>query len=183
MNVGADFSAAIGAGGLLSSPNPAGGSFDLNDLDEHNFPIEHDASLSREDFHVNGNDYGFNQTVFDSVVAYFHGTDATVATAAKAKFNRVVVERARDARFQYGPREFVLSYGETALYLSVMGDPITGVAPVKYVKVFFGEFGGWVRGSVAGAKLLTGWVQSRRGCRIRRGGGRRWCRRRWRRWG
>lgn len=40
MNVGADFTTAIGAAGLLSSPMPLLGSFDLNDLDQHNFPIE-----------------------------------------------------------------------------------------------------------------------------------------------
>jgi hypothetical protein len=27
----------------------------LNNLDEHDFPIEHDAGLSREIYHVNGN--------------------------------------------------------------------------------------------------------------------------------
>lgn len=48
MNVGADFATAIGGAGLLSVPgNLLATSFDLNDLDEHNFPIEHDASLSR----------------------------------------------------------------------------------------------------------------------------------------
>ena len=34
MNMGDDFTTAIGAAGILSSPNPAGGAFDLNDLDE-----------------------------------------------------------------------------------------------------------------------------------------------------
>jgi hypothetical protein len=45
----------------------------------------------------------------------------------------------RDPRFTYTPQQFVLSYGETALYISTMGDPVTGVAPVDYVKVFFGK--------------------------------------------
>ena len=35
MNVGADFTTAIGVAGLLSSPYPLLGSFDLNDLDQH----------------------------------------------------------------------------------------------------------------------------------------------------
>ena len=35
--MGADFTIAVGGAGLLSSPNPLGGSFDLNDLDMHNF--------------------------------------------------------------------------------------------------------------------------------------------------
>src|SRR4051794_35940400 len=48
LNVGADFSTVIGGAGLMSVPgNPLATSFDLNNLDEHNFPIEHDASLSR----------------------------------------------------------------------------------------------------------------------------------------
>lgn len=38
----------------------------------------------------------------------------------------------------YTPQQFNLSYGETALYLS-MGDPIAGAAPVEYVKIFFDE--------------------------------------------
>jgi hypothetical protein len=65
-------------------------------------------------------------------------TDATIPVASKARYNRVVQSRASDPTFTYGAREIVLSYGETALYLSVMGDPITGIAPVSYVKEFFG---------------------------------------------
>lgn len=50
MNVGADFATVIGGAGLLSVSNDLlATSFDLNDLDELNFPIEHDASLSRAD--------------------------------------------------------------------------------------------------------------------------------------
>jgi hypothetical protein len=45
----------------------------------------------------------------------------------------------RDPKFTYTQQQFILSYGETALYISVMGNPIAGAAPVKYVKVFFGE--------------------------------------------
>ena len=33
MNMGADFSTAIGGAGILSSPNPELGAFDLNDLE------------------------------------------------------------------------------------------------------------------------------------------------------
>ena len=88
MNVGADFSAVIGAAGILSRPNdPLGDSFDLDDLDEHNFPIEHDASLSRADYNLNnGNNYSFNQSIFDTVLAYYDGQESTsIPVAAKAK--------------------------------------------------------------------------------------------------
>lgn len=52
----------------------------------------------------------------------------------------MTTEQARNPKFTYTPQQFILSYGETALYISTMGDPTTGVAPVEYVKVFFGEF-------------------------------------------
>jgi hypothetical protein len=55
------------------------------------------------------------------------------------RLNRVKTESARDPKFTYTPQQFILSYGETALYISVMGDPKTGVAPLEYVKVFFGR--------------------------------------------
>jgi len=51
----------------------------------------------------------------------------------------VTTEESRDPKFTYTPQQFILSYGETALYISVMGDPIYGVTPVEYVKIFFGE--------------------------------------------
>jgi tRNA U34 5-carboxymethylaminomethyl modifying enzyme MnmG/GidA len=55
-------------------------------LDEHNFPIEHDASLSREDYYVNGNSFSFNQTVFDEVLKFYDGIDETsIPVASKAK--------------------------------------------------------------------------------------------------
>jgi hypothetical protein len=55
------------------------------------------------------------------------------------RYNRVTTEEKRDPKFTYTPQQFILSYGETALYISVMGDPIYGVAPIEYVKIFFGE--------------------------------------------
>ncbi len=48
-----------------------------------------------------------------------------------------MTETKRDPKFTYTPQQYVLSYGETGLYLSVIGDAITGVAPVNWVKVFF----------------------------------------------
>jgi hypothetical protein len=47
LNVGIDFCTAIGRLGLLSRGALAKGGqvFDLNDLDEHNFPIEHDGAM------------------------------------------------------------------------------------------------------------------------------------------
>ncbi|KAI9051161.1 hypothetical protein LZ554_005263 [Drepanopeziza brunnea f. sp. 'monogermtubi'] len=141
LNVGADFSTAIGQAGMLSAVpgNALATSFTLRDIRRHNFPIEHDASLSRADFYLDGGDnWTFNQTVWESVLAYFEGmTETSIRVASAAKYNRVKTEAARDEMFTYTPQQFALSYGETALYLSTMGDPITGVARVEYVKVLF----------------------------------------------
>jgi hypothetical protein len=124
---------------LQSSPNPLSSTFDLNDLDQHNFPIEHDASLSRQDAYF-GNDYSFDQSIFNQVLAYFEGSEETsIPAASKARYNRVETARSQNPEFIYGVRQLVLSAGETALYLSTMGDPTTGVAPVKYVKSLFGK--------------------------------------------
>jgi hypothetical protein len=88
MNVGADFSTAIGTAGILSVPdNLLATSFDLNNLDEHNFPVEHDASLSRADYNINnGDNYSFNQSIFDTMLKYYDDMNETsipVASAAK----------------------------------------------------------------------------------------------------
>lgn len=137
LNVGADFTTVIGGVGLLSSPNPLGGSFDLNDLDQHNFPIEHDASLSRQDAYF-GNDYSFYQSNFDQLLAHFAGAEKTNLTSASlGKYARVLDSNAKNPTFVYGLREFVLSYGETALYLQTMSDPVSGLARVDYVREFF----------------------------------------------
>lgn len=136
MSVGADFTTAIGLAGLLSSPNPAGGAFDLNDLDQHNFPIEHDGSLSRRDAFF-GNDYSFFMPNFQMVLDHFNGSYTSIPTASKAKYSRVQNSRAINPTFTYGPREFILSYGETSLYLQTMSDPYSGVARVDFIKYFF----------------------------------------------
>ena len=101
MNIGADFTTAIGGVGLLSSPNPFGGQFDLNDLDQHNFPIEHDGSLSRQDAYF-GNDYSYYDPNFQSVLAYYHGLSKTnTPQAAKARYSRINDSLTRNPQVVY----------------------------------------------------------------------------------
>jgi Peroxidase, family 2 len=88
MNVGADFATVIRGAGLLSVPaNLLATSFDLDNLDEHHFPIVHNASLNRVDYYENNGDtYSFNQKIFDTVLAYCEEMNETsVPVAAKAK--------------------------------------------------------------------------------------------------
>lgn len=141
INVGADFGAIVGAAATASNPNILAGTFDMDMLREHNFPIEHDVSLSRMDVYQ-GDNLNFNQGVFNEVLSFYEGmTKATIPVAAKAIWSRVnTQEKLNPDKEIYGPRQLFLSLGETALYLSIMGDPVTGVAPVSYVKSLFGMF-------------------------------------------
>lgn len=104
----------------------------------HNFPIEHDASLSRADAYT-GNDYSFNQKYWNMILSVY-GSDqnTSLQKASKAKIGRVNDSAKNNPTFTYGPREFILSYGETSLYLQTMSDSVTsGVAPLKYVRSLF----------------------------------------------
>ncbi|KAB8289717.1 hypothetical protein EYC80_010628 [Monilinia laxa] len=141
--VGADFATAIGGAGLLSVPgNLLATSFDLDNLNEHNSPTEHDASLSRSDYFTSSNhdNYSFNQTIFNQVLSFYSSqTKTSIPVAAAAKYARVKAEEKEDPQFVYQAQQFLLSYGESALYLSVLGDPVEGIADIEWVKVFFEE--------------------------------------------
>jgi len=76
MNMGADFSLFVGSAGVGSNPNFLSFQFDLDQLDRHNIVIELDASLSRDDAST-GNNYSFNSTVWDTVLAHYTGMSET----------------------------------------------------------------------------------------------------------
>lgn len=122
----------------MSSDNILGLSFDLNELSKHEKMIEHDGSLSRGDAYF-GDNHSFNNTIWQTVLDYFEDSDTvSFEAAAKARYNRIKVESERNPEFTYSAKDLILSYGETALYLSALGDPITGNPPVEWVKTFFG---------------------------------------------
>ena len=104
---------------MLSSPDPLGLSFDLNDLDQHNFPIEHDASLSREDAYF-GNDYSFNSHIWDQSKSFFKDGKTGLLPAALAIANRTADSKARNPTFVYGLQQFILRYGEMGLAIQTM---------------------------------------------------------------
>jgi hypothetical protein len=129
---------------ILQSADPSKGLFNLSDL---NRPLslgglEHDASLSREDYHIaeDHDSHNFNATIWKTVMAHFAGSKyVNVSSAAKARYARATDERRRDANFTYGPIQQFLSYGETVLYLWSMRETATGATPVQWVDIFFGE--------------------------------------------
>lgn len=124
MNMGADFTTVVGGAGLLASADPASGAFDLNDLNQHNFPVEHDASASRQDEFF-GNYVDFYQPSWDMVLDAYAGREQTdIETAAGALYVRYNDSVTRNPEFVMGLREFTFRFGETAIYIQTMGDPV-----------------------------------------------------------
>jgi hypothetical protein len=137
LNMGADFTVLIGGLGLLSSPDPLGLAFDLNDLDQHNFPIEHDASLSRADAYF-GNDYSFNSTIWNQTKSFFPNGKTALLPAALALANRTANSKQTNPQFVYGLREFVQRYGEMSIFIQAMGgDDLAGVTRLDWVDQLF----------------------------------------------
>lgn len=138
LNVDASFCGGAGTVALTASSNLLHLTFNLDDLKSHNFPIEHDGSLSRTDKFF-GNVLPFNQTKWSQVLDVFGEAETiSLELGGKAHLRRIQTERAENPQFVYTPRELVLANGETAVYLSVLGDPVAGNAPAEFVKIFFG---------------------------------------------
>ncbi|KAJ7350889.1 hypothetical protein DFH08DRAFT_958503 [Mycena albidolilacea] len=112
-NVGSDTIIQAAKFGLLSGDDPI--TLNLDAL--HNL-VEHDASISRNDFAI-GDNLHFNETVFSTLANANPGVDF---------YNAMSVGQ-----------EFELRIRESALYLSILGDPVTGVAPKNFVQIFFRE--------------------------------------------
>ena len=64
-------------------------------------------------------------------------TYTSIPQAAKARHARFADSQAKNPTFTFGLREFIFAYGETAIYLQTMSDPVSGVANVDYIKQLF----------------------------------------------
>ncbi|CAA9956707.1 Peroxidase-2 multi-domain protein [Pyrenophora teres f. maculata] len=139
MNMGADFTTLIGATGLLASANPLSLTFDLSDLNQHNFPTEHDVSISRPDAYF-GDATAFNETVWKSFFSFFAGKATTdLDTTAKARFARFEDSKRNNPELVFGIKEEVLSLAENALVLQTMGGVVSGKADLRFVRTFIEE--------------------------------------------
>ncbi|KAF9260270.1 Cloroperoxidase [Marasmius fiardii PR-910] len=124
--------------GLLTSPSDQPTTFSLEDIKAHGV-IEHDASLSRQDIAL-GDNVHFNETIFSTLVNSNPRSDVYNTTSA----GQVLQARLADS-LKNNPNVTntdltdVIRGAESAFYLSVMGDPIQGVAPKKFVQIFFRE--------------------------------------------
>ncbi|KAJ7123685.1 Cloroperoxidase [Mycena epipterygia] len=135
-NVGPDAILQAAKFGLLSGDDPV--TMNLDALKLHNL-IEHDASISRNDWAI-GDNLHFNETVFSTLANANPGVDYYNATSAgQVQHDRLANSVAINPNVTNTLKEFLLRSRESALYLSVFGNPATGVAPKKFVQIFFRE--------------------------------------------
>jgi len=130
------------AGALTTNPNAGAHAFDLNHLSKHG-TIEHDVSLTRNDIAL-GSNTTFDKEIWAGVLkSYGDATITDFHSASKARYDRVIASKkaheAAGKEYQYGIKEFILSYGETALLLGLLGDPKDGKIPIQYLKTLVEE--------------------------------------------
>lgn len=102
--------------------------------------IEHDASLSRKDIAL-GDNLSFDASIFDPVAkTLFANESISIATAARARRERIVAAAAANPAFTFTAREDQFSALETALYLSVFGNGAEGDAKSRWVEIFFRKY-------------------------------------------
>jgi hypothetical protein len=116
--------------------------FDLDHLNKHGV-IEHDVSLSRQDVSL-GDNHSFDEWVWDRYLeSYGQASTTSMESASRARMDRVLAAKAgHDAAnmpFGYGIKELIMSYGETALFLAMLGDPENGKIPIEHLKILFGN--------------------------------------------
>lgn len=139
-NYAADTVTGAAAGALALCAEETGAkctSWDLDMLD-HPHAIEHDNSLSREDYNFGAdNNTVFSQRVWGQVLGVWHGSpiiDFKLANAARME--RVGVASATDVPGWY-VNASAQTLGETAFYISLFGDPVEGNARQDWIDVWF----------------------------------------------
>jgi hypothetical protein len=129
-------------GAVKANPAPNATTFDLNHVDKHGW-IEHDVSLSRADTAL-GDNATFSAERWNQMVEHYAKAPGGVVghkEAALAHYARVeqskVEHQAVGLKVQYGAKEAVGSYGESALFMNLLGKD--GQVPLEYMRIFFGR--------------------------------------------
>lgn len=163
IHLDASIASIFTSGALATNPDHTAHTFDLHTVGVHG-AIEHDVSLSREDVAF-GSNSDFSKDIFAVVLRDYSNqgdpeeegetessattgkkTTTTTSTtnwrsATRVRYARVMASKAKheqhDKTWTYGLREAVMSYGETALLLSLLGKD--GVAPIEWIRILFGE--------------------------------------------
>ncbi|PYI07359.1 Cloroperoxidase [Aspergillus sclerotiicarbonarius CBS 121057] len=134
LNLDDELSQSLFEAALTTNPDPNATTFSLNDLSRHNI-LEHDASLSRQDFYF-GDNHDFNQTIFDETRSYWTTPLIDYKEAAQARLARVNTSMATNPTYSVSEIGLVFSYGETAAYMLIFAEG-DGTANRTWVEYFF----------------------------------------------
>ncbi|QPG97988.1 hypothetical protein C2857_007126 [Epichloe festucae Fl1] len=116
-------SALVAGIGLASSHNPLTLGFDLEDLRNHLFLIEHDCSISRNDEAV-GNNNKFNPELWDVALKVLNQSDTvSPINLGNAKAARIANQRKLNPKTDYGPRAAAFGGIEMGMILSALSTP------------------------------------------------------------
>jgi hypothetical protein len=150
INLSPGIASIFASGAVIANPDHSAHYFDLDQVSKHGL-IEHDVSLSRNDFAF-GDNHSFDAGIWEEVVgSYGEETETSFESVSKARYGRLLAcKKAHEEagkEFTYGIKEFVLSYGESALFLGLLGDPKEGKIPLEYLRVLFRKWCSWCRKS------------------------------------
>ncbi|KAF3935891.1 Chloroperoxidase [Dactylellina cionopaga] len=113
----------------------------LDQLSRHG-AIEHDVSLTRNDFEQGDNTSIQPHLVEQLLKASSDGNVLTISDFAHLRNVRLAQQRKDNPKLKFDTREAILAFGEVALIMCVWGVSMSGgydKAPCKYVEVLFKE--------------------------------------------
>ncbi|KAH7115117.1 Chloroperoxidase [Dendryphion nanum] len=141
MNISPSFTNFVGTAALILAPDKgASGQFSLKDIAKRGVPetMEHDASLSRKDFAVDGDATSFSPRIFREFLAFLGAKkEIGIQDAARARWGRVTTERRRNSKFEYNAGDRLNSYIQSAIYMQSLVDNKTKKVPVEWIKIWF----------------------------------------------
>ncbi|KAI0179052.1 Cloroperoxidase [Hypoxylon sp. FL1284] len=135
LNINASLSTLLFNDAVATNPQPNATTFDLDDLSRHNV-LEHDGSLSRPDAHF-GDQATFNETVFNQTKSFWTGDIITMQMASNARASRLMTSNLTNPDFQLSDTGSVFSIGESAAYITILGDKKTATVPKSWVEYLF----------------------------------------------
>ncbi|KAI2622370.1 Cloroperoxidase [Hypoxylon sp. NC1633] len=118
-----------------TNPQPNATTFDLDHLTRHNI-LEHDGSLSRQDAYF-GPAGTFNEAVFNQTKSYWTGDIIDVQMGSNARVARLMTSNLTDPEYSLSDLGSAFSIGETAAYIIVLGDKVSGTVPKSWVEYLF----------------------------------------------
>jgi hypothetical protein len=95
-------------------------------------------AYSRQDFYF-GDNHSFNETIFDQTRSYWTDDTVTIQMAANARLARYATSNATNPTFNISELGNEFSIGESAAYVTLLGDKISSTVKRSFVEYLFGK--------------------------------------------